>query len=113
MRGQRSPEQFKTELETEVAKLRELSITSTDPLIVAEAIAASDGTVQQQILARLSDGQRLVEVFSFGLRKTEIQVFFRFVPTDGPVHLVDNGILVFVDYAKGQFLGMVDPYFLQ
>src|SRR6266496_3775649 len=109
------PDKLQAELEHEVARLRELAVKSTDPLITAKAIAASDGAVQQVILERLRSGQRLIEVFSLAASAaTEVQVFFRFVPATQSVNLVDTGFLVFVDSASGGVVnGIVDPYDLQ
>jgi hypothetical protein len=107
-------EQYEKQLENEVARLRDLAIKSTDPLIVAKAIAASDSNVQRLILARLHAGERLVEVFAFpGLADTESQVFFRFVPGKEAIHIVDVGVLAFVDSTKGEVIGTVDPFHLQ
>ena len=114
MPDEASNKQFKEQLENEVARLRDLAVKSIDPLIVAKAVAASDPNVQRLILARLSTGERLVEVFSFpGLTETESQVFFRFVPAEEVVHIVDTGVLVFVDSTKGEAIGTVDPFYLQ
>jgi hypothetical protein len=83
-------------------------------LSVAKALAASDSNVQELILKRLGDGERLVEVIAWsGTIQTEVQVFFRFVPSEERIHLVDSGILVFVDSTKGEMLGTIDPYELQ
>ncbi len=106
--------ELREQLEQEVARLRDLALRSIDPLIVAKAVAASDVNVQELILKRLEGGQRLVEVIAWsGTSQTEVQVFFRFVPSDERVHLVDSGILVFVDSTKGEMLGTIDPYELQ
>ncbi|MEA2920919.1 MAG: hypothetical protein QOF07_882 [Bradyrhizobium sp.] len=94
-----SPEQLKEQLTNEVATLRDLAVKSSDPLIVAKAIAASDGGVQGLILARLSAGERLVEVFAFqSPAQHELQVFFRFVPAKEIATLMDSGVLAFVDW---------------
>jgi hypothetical protein len=114
MPEERSREQLEEQLTNEVARLRDLAIKSIDPLIVAKAVAASDPNVQQLILARLGAGERLVEVFSFpGFVDTESQVFFRFVPDKETIHIVDTGLLVFVDSTKGEVIGTVDPFHLQ
>jgi len=106
--------QLEDELENEVARLRDLAIKSTDPLVVAKAVAASDASMQRIILKRLGAGERLVEVFAFpGFAQTESQVFFRFVPGKETIHVVDTGVLVFVDSAKGEVIGTVDPFHLQ
>lgn len=109
-----SREQLEEQLTNEVSRLRDLAIKSTDPLIVAKAVAASDPNVQRLILARLQAGERLVEVFAFpGFVDTESQVFFRLVPEQEAVHIVDTGLLVFVDSTKGETIGVVDPFQLQ
>lgn len=106
-----SPEQLKEQLTNEVATLRDLAVKSSDPLIVAKAIAASDGGVQGLILARLSAGERLVEVFAFqSPAQHELQVFFRFVPAKEIATLMDSGVLAFVDWVKGEVIGTVDPF---
>lgn len=98
----------------DVALLRDLAVKSSDPLIVAKAVAASDRAVQQLILARLGSGERLVEVFALqGTTRPELQVFFRFVPAKEIVHFLDTGVLVFVDGHKGEVFGTVDPFTLQ
>jgi hypothetical protein len=114
MSDAKRPEQLEEELANEVATLRDLAVKSSDPLIVAKAIAASDRGVQQLIVARLDAGERLIEVFAFqGVAQTELQVFFRFVSSKKIVHLVDTGVLAFVDSAKGDVIGTVDPFILQ
>lgn len=106
--------ELEKQLANEVAILRELAVKSIDPLIVAKAVAASDKGVQQLILAKLGAGERLVEVLALqGATQQEIQVFFRFVPADEIVHLVDTGILAFVDSVKGEVIGTLDPFTLQ
>lgn len=114
MPEKRSREQLEEQLTNEVGRLRDLAIKSVDPLIVAKAIAASDPNVQRLILARFQAGERLVEVFAFpGFVDTESQVFFRFVPETEGVHILDKGLLVFVDSTKGEVIGTVDPFHLQ
>lgn len=114
MPGKTSREQLEEHLQNEVARLRDLSIKSTDPLIVAKAVAASDPNVQRLLLARLTAGERLAEVFAFaGFVETESQVFFRFVLANDSVHMVDTGLLAFVDVTKGEVIGTVDPFHLQ
>lgn len=107
-------QKVRQQLEEEVARLRDLAIRSIDPLIVAKAIAASDPGVQQLILKRLEKGEQLVEVFSFpGVETRETQVFFRFVPAKQLIHMVDTGVLVFVDSTRGDVIGTIDPFSLQ
>jgi len=107
-------EQLEEQLANEVATLRNLAVKSSDPLIVAKAIAASDAGVQQLIIARLGAGERLVEVFALqGAAAHELQVFFRFVPAKEVPHLVDVGVLAFVDSVKGDVIGTLDPFMLQ
>ena len=87
----------------EVAVLREQAAESTDPLFVAKAIAAGDVCMQQVILSRLGSGERLVEVFALrGSCQTEIQVFFRFIPATEMTHLLETGILAFVDTMRAK-----------
>ena len=75
------PENLREQLAAEVNDLRELAITSSDPLVVSKAIAVSDRGVQYALLTRLSAGERLAEVLALqGTSFTELQVFFRFVP---------------------------------
>ena len=108
------PENLREQLAAEVNDLRELAITSSDPLVVSKAIAVSDRGVQYALLTRLSAGERLAEVLALqGTSFTELQVFFRFVPRDGGVKLTDTGLLAFVDMVKGEVVGTVDPYTLQ
>jgi hypothetical protein len=114
MADKRPQQQLQEQLENEVARLRDLAIKSIDPLIVAKAVAASDPNVQRRILARLTAGERLVEVFAFpGFADTESQIFFRFVPDNETIHVVDTGLLAFVDSTKGEVIGTVDPFQLQ
>jgi hypothetical protein len=102
------------QLANEIAILRDLAIKSSDPLIIAKAVAASDKAVQQLLLARLGAGERLVEVFALrGAAQPELQVFFRFAPAEEIVHAVDTGVLAFVDSLKGEVIGTVDPFVLQ
>jgi hypothetical protein len=109
-----SPEQLQEQLTNEVATLRDLAVKSSDPLIVAKAIAASNEGVQQLLLAKFGAGDRLVEVFALqGSSLSEIQVFFRFVPATEVAHLVNTGVLAFVDLGKGEVIGTVDPFTLQ
>jgi SAM-dependent methyltransferase len=106
--------EFEQQLVKQVAALRELAVKSIDPLIVAKAVAASDQGVQQLILARLGAGERLVEVFAFqNATRPEVQVFFRFQSPKEIVHLLDTGVLAFVDSIKGEMIGTVDPFILQ
>ncbi|MDN5846060.1 MAG: hypothetical protein L0H53_07280 [Candidatus Nitrosocosmicus sp.] len=101
-------------LENEIAILRDLASRSIDPLVVAKSVAAADPSVKQLILKRLNAGQRLAETFSFsGTSRTELKVFFRFIPSGEQIRLVDSGILVFVDITRGEMLGTLDPYRLQ
>jgi hypothetical protein len=104
----------KDQLENQVAQLRDLAIRSSDPLIKAKAVAASNPDVQQLILKRLTGNERLVEVIALdSAGRNETQVFFRFIPSEEQIHLVDQGILVFVDTTKGEVAGIKDPYQLQ
>jgi hypothetical protein len=107
-------EQLEEQFANEVATLRDLAVKSSDPLLVAKAVAASDAGVQQLILARLGAGERLVEVFALqDATQPDLQIFFRFVPATEIAHLVDTGVLVFVDTVKGEVIGTVDPFTLQ
>ena len=106
--------ELEEQLAKEVATLRDLAVKSSDPLIVAKAIAASNEGIQQLILTRLDAGERLVEVFALqGATQSELQVFFRFVPAKEVAHFVDSGVLAFVDFVKGEVIGTVDPFILQ
>ena len=97
--------------ENEVAEMRRLSLKSTDPFVVAKGVAASDPNVQELLMRWLSRGERLAEVVAFaGAGTTETQVFFRFAPRDETVHLIDRGVLVFVDSIRGEVVGTVDPH---
>jgi hypothetical protein len=108
----RDQKQLRSELENEVAKLRDLALKSTDPLVVAKAIAASDPAVQDLIVAHLSK-ERLAEAVTFAMNTNrEARVFFRFVPVDGSIQMVDAGLLVYVDVARGVIIGTVDPFVL-
>jgi hypothetical protein len=107
-------DQLEDQFANEVGTLRNLAVKSSDPLVVAKAVAASDEAVRQLILARLRASERLVEVFAFqGTAQHELQVFFRFVPAKEVAHLLDAGVLVFVDLHKGEVIGTVDPFILQ
>ena len=114
MADDKTPEDIQAQFALEVATLRNQSAKSTDPLLVAKAIAASDLCMQELILSRLGSGERLVEVFALrGSCQTEIQVFFRFIPANEMTHLLDTGVLAFVDTMKGEVTGVADPYTLQ
>ena len=114
MPDDKTPEGILAQFTVEVAALRDQSAKSTDPLLVAKAIAAGDLGMQQVVLSRLGSGERLVEVFAQrGSCQTEIQVFFRFTPANEMTHLLDTGVLAFVDTMKGEVVGRVDPYTLQ
>src|ERR1700733_6002587 len=114
MPDDKTPEEILAQFTVEVAELRDQSAKSTDPLLVAKAIAASDLCMQELILSRLGSGERLVEVFALrGSCQTEIQVFFRFIPANEMTHLLDTGVLAFVDTMKGEVTGVADPYTLQ
>ena len=114
MPDDKTPEEILAQFTVEVAALRDQSAKSTDPLLVAKAIAAGDLGMQEVVLSKLSAGERLVEVFALrGNCQTEIQVFFRFTPATEMTHLLDTGVLAFVDTMKGEVTGVVDPYTLQ
>lgn len=105
---------FEGRLAKQVAALRESAVKSTDPLIVAKAVAASDQGVQQLILARLGAGERLAEVFAMqSATRPDVQVFFRFEPADEVIRLTDSGVLAFVDSVRGEVTGTVDPFVTQ
>jgi len=102
------------QLAKEVAALRESAVQSTDPLLVAKAIATSNPGVQQLILERFGANERLVEVLVLqGGSREEVQVFLRFVSSTGMLECGDNGLLVFVDLIKGEVSATVDPFVLQ
>jgi hypothetical protein len=114
MPEEKQPDSLDEQLAKEVAALRDLAVKSTDPLIVAKAVAVSDEGVQHAILTRLHAMEQLVEVFAFqGSSRHELQVFFRFVPAQGAVSLMDTGLLAFVDSDKGAVIGTLDPFVLQ
>ena len=114
MPDDKTPEEILAQFTVEVAALRDQSSKSTDPLLVAKAIATGDLGMQEVVLSKLSAGERLVEVFALrGNCQTEIQVFFRFTPANEMTHLLDTGVLAFVDTMKGEVVGVVDPYTLQ
>jgi hypothetical protein len=114
MPDDKTPEEIQAQFMVEVAALRDQSAKSTDPLLVAKATAAADLGMQQVVLSRLGSGERLVEVFAQrGSGQTEIQVFFRFTPANETTHLLDTGVLAFVDTMKGEVVGRADPYTLQ
>jgi hypothetical protein len=114
MPEEEQPNKLGEQLAKEVAALRDLAIKSTDPLIVAKAVAVSDEGVQHAIRTRLQAAEQLVEVFAFqGSSPHELQVFFRFVPVQGAVNLMDTGLLAFVDAHKGAVIGTLDPFVLQ
>lgn len=104
-------QELRSLLQTEVAQMQRLSLKSTDPFVVAKGVAASNPDVQQLLMGWLSREQRLVEVVAFaGAGTPETQVFFRFAPRDETIHLVDRGVLVFVDSVRGEVIGTVDPH---
>jgi hypothetical protein len=108
------PETLREQLAAEVNHLRELAVTSSDPLVVSKAVAVSDRGVQAQLLTRLAASEQLAEVLTLrGTSLTEVQVFFRFTPSGGEVRLTDTGLLAWVDMTKGEVSGTVDPYVLQ
>lgn len=96
-----STDQLEQHLSNEIGRLRDLAVKSTDPLVVAKAIAVSDEGVQQLVLGRLRARERLVEVFALqGTTTHELQVLCRFIPANEIVHLVNSGVLAIVDYIK-------------
>jgi len=102
---------LKDQIKFEVSRLRELALRSTDPLVVAKALAVSEDNVQQLMLQRLTKTQQLAEVIAFeGNSTDEVQVFFRFIPANQVVHIVDTGFLVLVDLNKKGIVGITDPY---
>lgn len=104
---------FEESLAKQVAAFRDVAVKSSDPLVVGKAVAASDQGVQQLILARLDAGERLAEVFAFQPPTGhDVQVFFRFDPREESIRLVDSGVLAFVDSARGEVSGTIDPYTL-
>lgn len=108
------PEAMRDQLGVQVNNLRELAITSSDPLVVSKAIAVSDKGVQYALLTRLATGEQLAEVLTLqGTSRDELQVFFRFTPHDGGMNLIDTGLLAFVDMTKGEVSGTLDSYVLQ
>jgi hypothetical protein len=114
MKNEASPEKLKEQFANEVAILRDLAVKSSDPLVVAKAVAVSDKGVQDLIIGKLAAGERLVEVFTLqGTTEHESQVFLRFVPGNEVAHFVDAGVLVFVDSVKGEVIGTVDPFVMQ
>jgi hypothetical protein len=107
-------EEYEQQLANEIGRLRDIAVRSSDPLVVAKAIAVSNGGVQELILARLRAGERLVEVFVLqGSTRDELRVFCRFVAANELAHLVDSGLLAIVDVAKGEVIGTIDPFILQ
>lgn len=107
-------EQVEDHLTNEVAVLRDQAARSSDPIVVAKAIAASDEGVQQLLVERLCAGERLAEVFALdGIDPPELQVFFRFTGPGKAANLTDSGVLAFVDTAGGAVIGTVDPFVLQ
>jgi hypothetical protein len=107
-------EELQQQLANEVSRLRDLAVRSTDALVVAKAIAASDKGVQHLLLEKLASGERLVEVFALqGASLSELQVFFRLVTSQPVGHLTDVGVLAFVSIAKGEVFGIVDDFVLQ
>lgn len=110
-----SQSELESQLSNEIERLRALAIRSTDPLIVAKAVAVSDMDVRGLLLRRLYEGQRLVEVVAFHTRwsRTEVHVFFRFVSPEHNIRVIDSGVLAIVDSTRGEVAGTVDPYDLQ
>ncbi|MDX2394877.1 MULTISPECIES: hypothetical protein [unclassified Streptomyces] len=108
------PESLREQLVAEVQSLRDLAVTSSDPLVVAKAVAVSHKGIQQALLTRLAAGEQLAEVVALqGTTHAELQVFFRMVPRANGVRLTDTGLLAFVDMTKGEVTGTVEPYVLQ
>jgi hypothetical protein len=108
------PESIREQLVAEVQSLRDLAVTSSDPLVVAKAVAVSHKGIQQALLTRLAAGEQLAEVVALrGTTYAELQVFFRMVPRGDGVRLTDTGLLAFIDMTKGEVSGTVEPYVLQ
>jgi hypothetical protein len=103
------------QLDSEIARLQELALRSSDPLIIAKAIAAKNSDVRQLMISKLEDGQSLVEVIAYHATgsRTTVHVFFRFAKPGSNVRLVDIGFLAVVDSTRGEVSGTVDPYDLQ
>jgi hypothetical protein len=109
-----SMDQCEQELANEIGRLRDIAVKSSDPLVVAKAIAVSHGGVQELILTRLRAGERLVEVFALqGTTWDELRIFCRFTAANELAHLVDSGLLAIVDAARGEVIGTIDPFILQ
>ena len=107
------PKNLVDELANETGRLRDMAIKSSDPLVVAKAVAISNEGVQQALLERLQGGDRLLEVFALrSLSADEMQVFFRLAPAGGAIQSADTGVLAVVDMHAGEVTGTVDPFTL-
>ena len=66
MPDDKTPEEILAQFTVEVAALRDQSARSTDPLLVAKAIAAGDLGMQEVVLSKLSAGERGSNLHSAG-----------------------------------------------
>jgi hypothetical protein len=97
-------------LRNEVERLRDAAMRSTDPLVVAKAIAASDPVVLKAVSDRLARGERLVETAAFGgPSRTDVQVLFRLESSEG-AGLIDRGVLANVDMLRGEVGGVIEDH---
>lgn len=99
-------------LEREVEQLREQAVTSTDPGVVAQAIAATDGSVQEALLKKLEAESRLTGVTSAREAGSgNHRVVFTFEPSEETqVSLVSEGVMALVDIEENT-VTRVDPDF--
>jgi len=82
-------DKYEDQLRDEVARLNSLALRSIDPYIVVKSVAASDPNVQELLLKRLENGERLAEVVAMSSDGDQVLVFF---PTfrGSEIHFVRN-----------------------
>ena len=113
-----NPSTLEKYLDEEVAKLKEMAIRSTDPLITAKATAVSENVVRELILKFLNDGTSLDEVIAFQSSQhsdkiPDVLVYFRFTPAESRIRLVDRGFAAVIEAVQGKFVGIINPFELQ
>lgn len=102
----------KTLLESEIAKLREVALTSTNCNVIAEYIAISDKQVQEKFLHKLEQGYIFKGITCLpGLTVLEQKrVEFHFACKEGTICLIQPTFMVVVDFINKMILKIQDPY---
>jgi hypothetical protein len=98
-------------LSREVAQLRDRAVVSTDPNVVAKAIAVSDPEVQALIISKLTAGKELTRVTTIGDPEPgRNRVFFEIKSAGAAINLNPSGFLVHVDVNGARVSSVTDPF---